>query len=323
MIKPSEMSLGVPMQVANKVISTTDKVWETLIASYQGDLEKLKNLITGCPELIYAQYNYTPPIHFAVREGHTAMVKYLLNEGAHAPGYRIYPFLDNLNVIAEDRGYTEIAVMLNDYAAHPEQQKYFGDNGRIFYNRSPEQMEFEQAVDREDLAATEAVLKNHPEFALDETFFWGEGILTFAAKHNNRPMADLLISHGAKVPDILKWTPAYYFERLDGASYMMEKGMNPNTQSWQQVSILHNMAQKGDMAKVQLLLKHGADLNSIDDDYQSTPLGMAARWGRAEMVDYLLQQGADPELAGADWARPLVWAQRKGYTGIANRLKNA
>jgi hypothetical protein len=34
MIKPYELSLSRPMEVAGKVISTTDKVWEILLASY-------------------------------------------------------------------------------------------------------------------------------------------------------------------------------------------------------------------------------------------------------------------------------------------------
>jgi hypothetical protein len=52
---------------------------------------------------------------------------------------------------------------------------------------------------------------------LDQTLLWGEGILVFAAKENNRKMPDLLMSYE---PDILKWAQFYYFERLDGATYM-------------------------------------------------------------------------------------------------------
>ncbi|MES2378429.1 MAG: ankyrin repeat domain-containing protein [Bacteroidota bacterium] len=321
MIRPLELSLGLTMQAANKVLSTTDKVWDILSASRNGDLQQVKALTRECPELIYAQYNYTPPIHFAVREGHTELVNFLLDQGAHDPKYRIYPFLDTLDILAEDRGYTEIVTLLKDYAAHPERQKYFGDNGKILFNRTPLQIEFEKAVDREDLEHTARILKDHPEFAADETYFWGEGILTFAAKLNNRAMVDLLMSYGAKVPDILKWTQKYYFERLDGATYMMEKGMNPNTKSWHNVIILHDMAQKGDLAKAELLLKYGADLNAVEEEYQSTPLGMAARWGHLDMVGYLLEHGADPKHAGADWATPLAWAESKGHTEIEDLLK--
>ncbi|MES2275929.1 MAG: ankyrin repeat domain-containing protein [Bacteroidota bacterium] len=322
MIKPLEMSLGLPMEVANKVISTTDKVWEILLASRDGDLEHVKKLVNECPELIYAQYNYTPPIHFAVREGHVELVNYLLHQGAHDSNYKIYPFLDKLDVLAADRGHQEIVELLSDYAAHPARQKYFGDNGKIFFNRTDLQLEFQKAVDQNDLEYTGLILEDHPEFALDETYFWGEGILLSAAKKNHRGMIDLLMNYGAKVPDGLKWTQKYYFERLDAATYMMEKGMNPNTMSWHQVTILHDMAQKGDLAKAELLLQYGAEINAVEEEYQSTPLGMAARWGHLEMVGYLLRQGADPKHAGAEWATPLAWAEKKGHTAIAELLKN-
>jgi ankyrin repeat protein len=102
---------------------------------------------------------------------------------------------------------------------------------------------------------------------------------------------------------------------------MMQKGMNPNAMSWQHVTILHDMAQKGDIDKAELLIKYGADINAIDEAYQSTPLGMAARWGHAEMVEYLISCGADLNRAGADWATPLAWTRKKGHHEIEEILK--
>ena len=323
MIQPNELKLHLPMEVGNGVLSTTTKAWEILLASHNGDLDKVKKLADECPELLYAQYNYAPPIHFSVREGHTELVKFLLAHGAHDPDYLFYPFQESLQVVANDRGYNEIRNLLNEYAANPSVHKFKGDNGKIFYKRSEQQKEFEKAVDENDLDKTKQILKEHPDFALDETYFWSEGILLYAAKKNNRPMIDLLMSYGAKVPNLLKWARAYYFERLDGASYMMEKGLNPNTMSWQQVTILHDMAQKGFMDKAALLIRYGADLNLTDDAYQSTPLGLAARWGQTEMVEYLLTKGADPNKANASWATPVAWARTKGHVEIEKMLVKA
>jgi ankyrin repeat protein len=323
MIQPNELKLNVPMEVANAALSTTTKVWEILFASYHGDLQRIKELVSECPELIYAQYNYTPPIHFAVREGHVALVNYLLENGAHDPGYRIYPFLDTLEVIADDRYHNEIALMLKVYSNNPAAQKFKGDNGQIYYERTDLQNQFQEVVDKNDLNKTKQILKEHPEYVLDETYFWGEGILMMPAKENQREMIELLMSYGAKVPDILKWTQFYYFERYDSAAFLMEKGMNPNVMSWHHVTILHDMAQKGDIQKAELLIKHGADINPIDEEYQSTPLGMAARWGHIEMVKYLLQQGADPNKSGASWAMPLAWAKKKGHIEIEETLRNS
>ena len=52
-------------------------------------------------------------------------------------------------------------------------------------------------------------------------------------------------------------------------------------------TILHDMAQNGNIEKAELLLKYGAKINSVDQEYQSTPLGMSVRWGHVEMVNYL------------------------------------
>ena len=55
MIQPKELKLHLPMEVGNAVISTTTKVWEILLASYDGESDKVKRLTDECPELIYAQ----------------------------------------------------------------------------------------------------------------------------------------------------------------------------------------------------------------------------------------------------------------------------
>jgi len=323
MLRPHELTANLPMVITDGAISTTGKVWDILVASKNGDLDTVKKLAGECSALIYAQYNYTPPIHFAVREGHVDLVKYLLNNGAHDPAYKIYPFLDTLQVIAGDRGYVQMVDLLDEYAANHSLHKHKGDNGEIHYNRTELQEQFQKAVYKEEIRKVKQILTDHPAFAKDETYFWGEGIMTFAAKVNNRDMIDLLISYGAKVPDVIKWAPAYYFERYDGASYMMEKGMNPDTMSWHHVTILHNMAQKGDIHKAELLLKYGAGIDPVEEEYQSTPLGMASRWGHADMVSYLIKQGADINKAGAAWAKPLAWAQKKKHAEIEKMLLSA
>lgn len=323
MIQPVELRSTLPVSLSNGVRATTAQVWSVLVAACQGNLHKLKELVSEIPELIYAQYNYTPPIHFAVREGHIELVKYLLEQGAHDPTYKIYPFRESLLTIATDRHHREIINMLEAYQKQPGLWKYSGDNGEIHYNRTSIELEFQEAVDKEDLGKTRRMLEQHPGFATDHTYFWGEGILVFAAKNNNRQMIDLLISYGASVPEVLKWAQYYYFESLEGAQYIMAKGMDPNVMSWQRVRLLHDMAQKGNIAKAELLLKYGAGIDPVDDEYQSTPLGMAARWGHTDMVEYLIKQGADLNKAGAVWATPLAWARSKEHVHIKKLLFDA
>ena len=317
------MKLNLPVELTNGVMSTSSKIWDILVASKNGDLEVVKKLVIECPELIYAQYNYTPPVHFAVREGHLPLVKYLLGDGALDPNYITYPFKESLFTVAQDRGYEEIAALLQDYLNHPDRCRFRGDNGTILYDMDDDTIKFQRAVNHNELKVAEQILKEHPEFALNELASWGEGILMMPANRRNHKLLELLIKHGARVPEISKWGRAYYFKHSDIAAFLLEKGMNPNHMTWHCVTLLHDMAQQGDLQKAELLITHGAEINPIDEEYQSTPLGMASRWGHTEMVDYLLNQGADPNKAGAPWATPLSWAKKKGHIEIEEILVKA
>ena len=320
MLQPPELKKHLPMEIANGKMSSTTEVWEILLASKEGRVDRVKELVEKNNDLLYAQYNYTPPIHFAVREGHIELVKYLLHEGAYDPGYKIYPFQENLLTIAEDRDYVEISDLLQEFAKDPSRIKFKGDNGRINYERTELQQSFEDAVDKGNLMLTESILKQHPEFIHDDTFFWGEGILMMPAKDNKLEMVQLLMRYGAKVPKILKWCQNYYFKHYDMAAFLMNNGMDANAMSWHHVTILHHIPKKGSIPKAELLIDHGADINAIDEEYLSTPLGLAAKWGFLEMVEYLLKNGADPKKSGAEWSTPLSWAKKKGHVEIERLL---
>ena len=323
MIQPRELRLSLPIKLANGVHTSTDQVWKLLLASYHGQLDIVQQLVEQCPELIYAQYNYAPPIHFAVREGHLLLVNYLLDNGALDPNYHTYPFQDSLLTLAHDRKHDEIAAILDAYLDDSSRWQWKGDNGEIDYGRNQLQQEFEKVVDKENLQKTEELLKIHPELATDDTYFWSEGILMMPAKAGALQMVKLLMQYGARVPELLKWTQFYYFERFDSAAFLIQNGMSPNTMNWHLVTILHDMAEKGNIAMAELLIKHGASINAIEEEYQSTPLGMAARWGQIEMVEFLLNKGADPQLAGATWSTPLSWSRSKSHGEIESILLKA
>ena len=148
------------------------------------------------------------------------------------------------------------------------------------------------------LEEVEKLLQKRAELGQDSLAFWGEGILSGPANSGNREMIELLIRYGARVPDVSKWAPYYYFKHTEIAALLLERGMNPNHMNWHHFTLLHHMAAEGDIPKARLLLDHGADINTIDEEYRSTPLGCAARRGQKEMVELLLERGADPNRAG-------------------------
>lgn len=321
MIQSPEFRSSLRIKIPNGVISTTDKVWDILVASRNGDVENIRAMIAQTPELLYAQYNYTPPIHFAVREGHEELVKFLLDQGALDPSYKIYPFQESLVTIAEDRGYDTIADMLKEYNSDPSKVKYKGDNGEILYDRDEAHATFQKAVDKGDMETTQNMLRDYPGIINDETYFWGEGLLMMPSKDGNKKMVELLLDHGATVPRMSKWARFYYFKHYEIAHLLMERGMSAQHLTWHRVTLLHDMAQEGDLQKVTLLVKHGAMLDVIDEEYQSTPLGLAAKWGREDIVKYLLAEGADPNASGAVWSTPLAWAQKKSFPNIERILQ--
>lgn len=150
---------------------------------------------------------------------------------------------------------------------------------------------------------------------------WGEGILGGPANAGDLELIEVLMRCGARVPDVTKWGRYYYFKHAQVARYLLEHGMNANHRSWQEVTLLHDMAHEGSVEKARLLLDHGADVNAIDGEYRSTPLGFAARWNHRDVALLLIERGADGNRAGANWARPVAWAQRKGHTEMVELLR--
>lgn len=66
------------------------------------------------------------------------------------------------------------------------------------------------------------------------------------------------------------------------------------------------------------LIDHGAELNVLGGERQSSPLAMAVRFEWPELARFMLEKGADPNLAGAPWATPLAWSEKpRGYKEYA------
>lgn len=317
---PVEMRSAYPIELHNGKLAQTTEVWAMLNASIEGDLATLRSLVEESDALLTCQFDYTSPLHFAVREGQLELVRFLVENGALDPGYTNHPFLDPLVTIAEDRELTEIAEYLKRSLGDPNLVHPWGDAGGVDFQRDEKQREFQKLVDEQKHADVEAMLNDHPGLALDETAFWGEGILAMPAKDGDHRMIELLMEHGARVPELSKWGARYYFKHFDTAKFLLENGMDPNHMNWREFTLLHDMAFIGDGKKAQLLLDHGADIDAIDDEYRSTPLGYAARWGNAEVLDLLLERGADREKAGAGWATPLAWARKNGHREIEKKL---
>ena len=124
---------------------------------------------------------------------------------------------------------------------------------------------------------------------------------------------------------------------------ILEHGADPNVQGRFNSRLLHFlMAAGSSRGKVimteperlrfeperlrfaQILVEFGAALDPRDDLLKSTPLRWACRWGRREVVEFLLGPGASPRESEAEpWARPLAWAEKRGHLEVAWILRKA
>ena len=155
------------------------------------------------------------------------------------------------------------------------------------------------------------------------------GILTMAVSFKRRNLLQPLLDRGVRVPEVVTGCRTYLWNTPDMTRVLLEHGMNPNLPNWQSVTPLHDICSRGGRGRpdanrrelLDLFLEFGADINAVDEEYRSTPLGWAARNGLADMVESLLARGADPSRAGESWATPRAWAHRRGHVKLEARLR--
>ncbi len=98
-------------------------------------------------------------------------------------------------------------------------------------------------------------------------------------------------------------------------------GVDPNASDWLGKTWLHYIAGEGDVGVARAFLERGADVNAVESEYRSTPLAEAAKNGHVEMLRFLLEHGADPDVPDEQWARPLAWAVANGHDEAAELLR--
>ena len=95
MIKPSDID---------------DEAWKVITAAASGDADDMRRLLADNPSLSRQGYFYTPPIHFAVRQGYAEIVQMLLDAGADTEWNGHYGL--SLIEMARERGHETIATLL-------------------------------------------------------------------------------------------------------------------------------------------------------------------------------------------------------------------
>lgn len=139
-------------------------------------------------------------------------------------------------------------------------------------------------------------------------------------------MLSVFLQRQHPMPKVLTECKTYLYHVPHMTRQLLEHGLDPNLPDWQGRTPLHDLCAGNrhvDKAAelVRMFLEHGADIDAVDEEDRSTPLGIAAREGDSGLVALLLESGADPKAAGAAWATPAVWAERRGHGEIAKLLR--
>jgi len=231
-------------------------------------------------------------LHTAVCRGHIEIVKLLLEHGAY-PNVEVESSADTLSAALGEAGYSivrnqEMVDLLCSYGAARPVHLLAHCN---------------------DLQTAAAVFAANPALADDPDALGSAG------------------GHEGFIRLMLRYQPDLPKRRAIGGGtraiteLLFQHGMNPNQPNWLRITPLHSFAESGDVANATIFIEHGADLNALEEEFCSTPLGWAARCGKTRMVELLLRRGAKPNLPDdLQWATPLAWATRRGHDEIVRLL---
>ncbi|HKE89278.1 MAG TPA: ankyrin repeat domain-containing protein [Gemmatimonadales bacterium] len=148
--------------------------------------------------------------------------------------------------------------------------------------------------------------------------------LPMAASAGDIPVLEALLAHGAKAEQawatdgatslyaILNWS-----HTPDGAIWLLEHGADPNAVFAENGETpLHAVARAWDVPLAEAMVAHGADIARKRTDGR-TPYAVAELNGNRAVADWLLAQGASPELAAVD---RLVAACSRGDRATVDKL---
>lgn len=307
-------------------------------ACHIGDLARVRELLDSDPALANRPSAYVTyyagsgtPLRNAAAAGHIEIVQLLLDRGAdpNLPEVEIAPNGHALYSAVANR-HIDVARLLLERGAYPnpEVESSADALSRAVSNSDRPMIELlcsygaARAVHLlgyyGDVQTAAAMFAANPKLANDPD------ALANAAGEGQESFVRLMLRYEPDLPRRLQfpaWSMGAKSRELN--ELLFRHGMNPSQPNWLGIAPLHELARKGDVAKAEQFIEHGADLHARDEDICSTPLGWAAKFGQREMVELLLKHGAEPNRADdPPWATPLAWATRRGHVEIVQLLRD-
>lgn len=298
--------------------------YDISVAAKMGDFKRVQELLNDDPGLVnivphYDGYYSGLPLRNAAAAGHTQVVRLLLERGANPnqPEPGIAPQGGALHAAIGSKHF-DIVKLLLEHGANPNADvdssgncywigKYAGASNELLrlvasYGGAKN---FDLIFHDDDVETLAAILRVVPDVHLTE-FPQKKGCMELLLRFQPAIISKIRLPR--KDPQYTSW--------------LIERGANPNLGDWLGIKPLHEYAKDGNIELAAICLAAGADINALDTDYCSTPLGWAARKGQAAMVQWLLEKGADPALPlDEPWAVPAAWAKRRRHEEVSEILR--
>jgi len=267
--------------------------WALFSAAVSGDLARVQTLVDRDPALVNVQYWYQFPLHLAAKEGHTAVVQYLLEHGAELGKSRyMYNSWDKLLAEVNRRGHLAVKELIESTLKQR-------------FNYQPEFDAMRDAIHARQRETVETLLTKKPELATGSDAFGNTG-LHWATLTRQTQLIDRFLELGVSIdakradgqtPIMLSINGDYWYrwnrnlpkEAMNNqwiiTGYLLARGAAVT------LGIACAVADQGQVENI--LKSNNLAANKLDDQGAS-PLYHAVRSGQLKIVEILLKHGADP-----------------------------
>jgi ankyrin repeat protein len=280
-------------------------------AAKLGDVDRIRILL-----------NDDPALKSAAGAGNLEAVKLLLERGADPNGAEPSAPDGGALYDAVAGRHVEIARLLLEHGARPNAMVESSGSCIWAARNHPELFNLLSSYGGAMTLELAAYDGNVPHiatmFLANPSLAVSEEAIHYATEGGHQPVLELMLRYR---PEALRSTRLGDVTTPEMAHWILDRGSDVNRTSWLRIAPLHRFASQGRIDLAEVCLDHGAEINAIDDEHRSTPLGWAARAGQDEMVRWLRARGADPRLPNEwPWARPIEWARRRGHREIVDFL---